>query len=113
VVYFDCFPCSFYHFFSGLPSRQRGFAPFSDRLPPLVGVLMAIFCAYLIEPLLPAGDLFKGLAYGVAVWLLNAFVDLLATGEGIAGVVHLRPVGMIWYAAAHTLCDPCVAPRCS
>jgi hypothetical protein len=85
----------------GLPNAASPL--FQTGFHLLVGVLMAIFYAYLIEPLLPAGDLFKGLAYGVAVWLLNAFVVLPATGEGIAGVVHLRPVGMIWYAAAHTL----------
>jgi len=69
----------------------------------VVGLLMAIFYAYVVEPVLPARDVVKGLAFGLLVWLLNALVVLPATGEGIAGVVHLEPAGMIWYAAAHTV----------
>jgi hypothetical protein len=37
------------------------------------------------------------------VWLLNAFAVLPATGEGIAGIAHLTPAGIVWYAVAHSL----------
>jgi hypothetical protein len=68
-----------------------------------VGLMMAVFYAYLVEPLLPMRDVFKGAAYALAVWLLNAFAVLPATGEGIAGTAHLTSAGIIWYAAAHSL----------
>jgi len=68
-----------------------------------VGMLMALFYAYLVEPLLPMRDVFKGASYALAVWLLNAFAVLPATGEGIAGIVHLTPAGIAWYAVAHSL----------
>jgi hypothetical protein len=64
---------------------------------------MAIAYAFALEPRLPGRPLFKGLIYAVAVWLLNAFVVLPATGEGIAGVAHLTFAGIAWFAAAHTL----------
>jgi hypothetical protein len=69
-----------------------------------VGVMMAMFYAYVVEPLAPTrSDLLKGAAYALVVWLLNAFVVLPATGEGIAGAAHLTLAGMLWYAAAHSL----------
>jgi len=80
----------------GSPLFQTGFHL-------LVGLLMAVFYAYLVEPLLPMRDVFKGAAYALAVWLLNAFAVLPATGEGIAGIAHLTLAGMIWYAVAHGL----------
>ena len=71
-----------------------------------VGMLMALFYAYLVEPLLPMRDVFKGASYALAVWLLNAFAVLPATGEGIAGIVHLTPAGIAWYAVAHSEVAP-------
>jgi len=68
-----------------------------------VGLLMALFYAYLVEPLLPMRDVLKGAIYALAVWLLNAFAVLPATGEGIAGIAHLTLAGIVWYAAAHSL----------
>jgi len=68
-----------------------------------VGILMAIAYALAIERRLPGRPLVKGLLYALAVWLLNAFVVLPATGEGIAGAAHLTVAGMMWFAAAHTL----------
>jgi len=69
----------------------------------LVGILMALFYAVLLEPLLPLGPWVKGGIYAAAVWLLNATVVLPATGEGFAGSAHLSLAGMIWFAAAHML----------
>ncbi len=68
-----------------------------------VGLLMALFYAYLLEPRLNGGPWRKGVVYAAAVWLLNAAVVLPLTGEGFAGSAHLTTAGMIWFAAAHTL----------
>jgi len=68
-----------------------------------VGLLMAMFYALLLEPLLPKSAWIKGLLYAAGVWILNAAVILPATGEGFAGRDHLTIAGMIWFAAAHTL----------
>ena len=68
-----------------------------------VGLLMAMFYALLLEPLPPKSAWIKGLLYAAGVWILNAAVVLPATGEGFAGRDHLTVVGMVWFAAAHTL----------
>jgi hypothetical protein len=79
------------------PFFQTGFHLF-------VGMLMALFYGYIVEPLLPGlNDILKGATYAVIVWILNAFVVLPLTSEGIAGVAHLTIAGILWYAAAHTL----------
>jgi hypothetical protein len=69
----------------------------------VVGILMALFYAYVLEPVLPGGAARKGAVYAIAVWLLNAVVVLPATGEGFAGSAHLTLAGIVWYAAAHSL----------
>jgi hypothetical protein len=69
----------------------------------LVGLLMALLYAFVLEPLLPGRAWVKGLIYAVIVWLLNAACVLPATGEGFAGSAHLSLAGMAWFAAAHTL----------
>jgi hypothetical protein len=69
----------------------------------LVGLLMAMFYALLLESLPPKRAWTKGLLYATGVWILNAAVILPATGEGFAGRDHLTITGMIWFAAAHTL----------
>jgi hypothetical protein len=61
------------------------------------------FYALLLEPLPPKGAWIKGLFYAAGAWILNAAVILPATGEGFAGWDQLTIVGMIWFAAAHTL----------
>jgi hypothetical protein len=78
------------------PVFQTGFHLF-------VGILMALFYAYALEPVLPGRAAGKGAAYAVAVWLLNAIVVLPATGEGFAGSANLTLAGIVWYAAAHSL----------
>ncbi len=62
---------------------------------------MAIFYAYILDQRLYGHPLVKGLLYGTAVWLFNAFVVLPLTGEGIAGSGHLNAIGMISFAIAH------------
>jgi hypothetical protein len=68
-----------------------------------VGMMMALFYAYVAEPALPGGDIRKGAICTVAVWLLNAIVVLPATGEGFAGRAHLTLAGIVWFAVAHSL----------
>ena len=68
-----------------------------------VGIVMVLVYAYVLEPALPGGDAQNGALYAIAVWLLNAFVVLPATGEGFAGSAHLTLAGITWFAAAHTL----------
>lgn len=68
-----------------------------------VGMAMAVFYAFAVEPLLRGPAVVKGLIYAAAVWLLNAAVVLPVTGEGFAGSSHLSLAGMAWFAAAHTV----------
>jgi hypothetical protein len=77
-------------------SFQTGFHLF-------VGLLMALFYAFVLEPVLPRSTAAKGWIYAIGVWLINASVVLPASGEGFAGSAHLTTVGIIWYAACHTL----------
>jgi hypothetical protein len=69
----------------------------------LVGLGMALFYAFLLEPVLPGTPWRRGLAHALAVWLANACIVLPLTGEGFAGRAHLSPAGMLWFAVAHTL----------
>lgn len=62
---------------------------------------MAIFYTYVLDRRLYGRPLVKGLLYGTAVWLLNAFVVLPLTGEGIAGSAHLNAIGMTGFTTAH------------
>jgi hypothetical protein len=77
-------------------SFQTGFHLF-------VGLLMALFYAFVLEPFLPRRTAAKGWIYAIGVWLINASVVLPATGEGFAGSAHLTAAGILWYAASHTL----------
>jgi hypothetical protein len=69
----------------------------------LVGIMMALFYAYVLEPVLPGKVIRKGAIYAIAIWLLNAIIVLPATGEGFAGSAHLTLAGIVWFAAAHSL----------
>jgi hypothetical protein len=69
----------------------------------LVGLIMSLFYAFVLEPLMPWGITIKGLSYALGVWLINALVVLPDTGEGFAGSATLSLAGIPWYAAAHTL----------
>ena len=64
-------------------------------------MLFRSFYAYILDQRLYGRPLVKGLLYGTAAWLFNAFVVLPLTGEGIAGSPHLPGIGMISFAIAH------------
>jgi hypothetical protein len=68
-----------------------------------VGLLMALFYAYVVEPALVGRPWVKGLICAVAVWMLNAIIVLPLIGEGLAGSRRLGAAGMIGFAAAHTI----------
>jgi len=78
-------------------------AGFQTGFHVCVGLLMAVFYAFVLEPVLPGRPLVKGLIYAVLVWLLNAFMVLPLIGEGIAGSRYLGAAGMIGFAAIHTV----------
>jgi hypothetical protein len=69
----------------------------------VVSLLMAVFYAYALEPMLPGPALVKGLSYALLVWLANAFIVLPWIGEGIAGSAFLSAGGMLYSAATHTV----------
>jgi hypothetical protein len=69
----------------------------------LVGLLMAVFYAFVLEPVLSGLARVKGLVYALLLWLANAFIVLPWVGEGIAGSRYLSAAGMIYFAAAHTV----------
>ena len=74
---------------------------FQNGFHVITGLFMAIFYAYILDQRLYGRPLVKGLLYGTAAWLFNAFVVLPLTGEGIAGSAHLNAIGMISFAIAH------------
>ena len=76
---------------------------FQTAFHAVVGLAMALFYAWVLEPVLRGPSSIRGLIYAVAVWIANATVVLPATGEGFAGSRHLTLAGMIWFAVAHTL----------
>jgi hypothetical protein len=78
-------------------------AAFQTGFHVAVGLAMAVFYAFALEPFLRGPSWFRGLLYALAVWLANAAIVLPATGEGFAGSRHLTLAGMVWFAAAHTL----------
>jgi hypothetical protein len=86
-----------------LGGPSPGSAAFATGFHVVVGLLMAEFYIYALEPWLPGGPWRKGLLYAALVWLLNAVVVLPATGEGFAGSAHLSLAGIAWFAIAHTL----------
>jgi hypothetical protein len=62
---------------------------------------MAVLYTLILELKLPGRPFSKGLAYGTAIWFLNAFQALPLTGEGIARFRHSNTLGMIVFAVAH------------
>ena len=71
----------------------------------LVGILMAMFYAYVVDPSLGVtrSPLIKGLIYALIVWLANALVILPLLGYGIAGYHEIPMFGVLYYAFAHTV----------
>ena len=60
---------------------------FQNGFHVITGLFMAIFYAYILDQRLYGRPLVKGLLYGTAAWLFNAFVVLPLTGEGIAALL--------------------------
>src|SRR6476661_6497638 len=54
---------------------------FQDGFHILVGLLMAVFYAFVLEPVLAGSALVKGLVYALLVWLANAFITLPWIGK--------------------------------
>jgi hypothetical protein len=69
----------------------------------VAGIILALFYAFVLEPMLPPGSELKGWCYAVGLWIINAAIVLPATGDGFAGSATLSPEGIIWFAACHTL----------
>jgi hypothetical protein len=69
----------------------------------LIGLMMALFYAFVLEPTMPRSTTVKGLVYLTVVWLMNALIVLPATGEGFAGSANLTLAGIAWFAAAHSI----------
>jgi hypothetical protein len=92
---------------SGAWNGLGGLAPSSPLFQAcfhiFVGLLLALFYAFVLEPLFAIRSWVKGLLYALAVWIVNAVVVLPATAEGFAGAAHLTLPGMIWFAVAHTV----------
>jgi hypothetical protein len=68
-----------------------------------VGLAMALFYAFALEPWLRGPSWLRGVLFATAVWLINALVVLPEIGKGIAGSRDLSLAGMVWFGAAHTL----------
>jgi hypothetical protein len=76
---------------AGLP--DAGSPVFQAGFHLVVGLLMAIFYAYVVEPRLQmTDDIVKGITYALGMWLLNAFVILPFTLAGI-----------FWCVVAHSV----------
>lgn len=90
-------------FWSAIGGPAASSAAFQTGFHLVVGLLMAVFYVFVVEPFLVGSALVKGFVYAVVLWILNAAIVLPLTGEGFAGSAHLSLAGMIWFAAAHTL----------
>lgn len=69
----------------------------------VIGLAMALFYAFALEPWMRVPSWLGGLLFATAVWLINALIVLPTIGEGIAGSRGLTLAGMAWFALAHTL----------
>lgn len=69
----------------------------------VVGILMAILYAYVLEPCLKLRPLVSSVVYASLVWLVNALIVLPLIGEGLAGSRRLDAAGIFAFAVAHTV----------
>jgi len=69
----------------------------------VAGLVMALFYAFVVEPMLPLSSELKGWCYAIGLWIVDAAVVLPAAGEGFAGHATRSAEGIIWFAACHTL----------
>jgi hypothetical protein len=97
----ECLPI-FFRFHEGMANVMNDMSTLLEQqIPALVGLMMSLFYAFVLEPLMPWGTIIKGSSYALVVWFINALIVLPATGEGFAGSENLSLI--LWYAAAHTL----------
>jgi small-conductance mechanosensitive channel len=78
-------------------------AAFQTLFHIVVGLLMAIFYAFVLELVMAGPAWLRGFLYAAGAWLLNAFVVLPLIGEGIAGSGHLGIAGIVGFAVIHTV----------
>jgi hypothetical protein len=83
--------------------RAPAGAVFQTGFHFVVGLAMALFYAFVLEPWMRVPSWLRGVLFATAVWLINALIVLPSIGEGIAGSHDLTLAGMVWFAAAHTL----------
>ena len=69
----------------------------------VVGMLMAILYAYVLEPRLRFRPLISSIIYASVAWLVNGLIVLPLIGEGFAGSQHLDATGILAFAVAHTV----------
>jgi hypothetical protein len=86
----------------GAVSAPAG-AVFQTGFHIVIGLAMALFYAFALEPWMRVPSWLGGVLFATAVWLINAFIVLPTIGEGIADSRGLTLVGMAWFALAHTL----------
>lgn len=86
---------------AGFPAADT--AVFKLGFHILIGLLMAVIYAVMLEPLLTGSAIKKGLLYALLVWLVNAMIILPWIGEGFAGNLHLSLAGMLYFFVAHTI----------
>ena len=86
---------------AGLPAVDT--AIFKLGFHVLIGLIMAVIYAVILEPFLNGSAVKKGLLYALLLWLLNAVVILPYLGEGFAGSHQLTLAGMLYFAVAHTV----------
>ena len=67
------------------------------------GLCMAMVYAHFLEPAVTGSPAFKGIAYAVVTWILNAALVLPLVGDGFAGVDRIGAVGVVAFAFCHTL----------
>ena len=78
-------------------------AAFQAGFHVVVGLVMALLYAAVLEPVLAGPAWLRSLLYAAAVWLANALVLLPVLGEGFAGSRYLTLPGILWFVACHTL----------
>ena len=59
----------------------------------VIGLAMALFYAFALEPWMRVPSWLGGVLFATAVWLINAFIVLPTIGEGIAGSRGLTLAG--------------------
>jgi len=74
---------------------------------------MAVFYAFVIEPILSGTALVKGLVYALLAWLANALIVLPWIGEGIAGSLYLSADHDLFRGSPHRFFHVARAALCA